>query len=135
MLQDKYKKINIVNDQVSGWAKRVYSKFAALTDDAALQKQPSDMTKIFEAMEHITVSELKAIKERAAESRVEPDDGFIDLVDFATDEFIVKNIRVRPISGLTHGDETKDGRASNISKGGNNQDEGNEEQDNYNLVY
>ena len=26
-----YKKINIVNDQVSGWAKKCYSKFAALT--------------------------------------------------------------------------------------------------------
>lgn len=33
LLQAKYKKINIVNDQVSGWAKKVYAKFAALTDD------------------------------------------------------------------------------------------------------
>ena len=36
---------------------------------------------------------------------------------FHTDEFIQKVIRVRPISGATHGDETKDGRASNVSKG------------------
>ena len=27
-LQEKFKKINIVNDQVTGWAKRVYSKFS-----------------------------------------------------------------------------------------------------------
>ena len=33
LLQEKYKKINIVNDQISGWAKRCYGKFAALTDD------------------------------------------------------------------------------------------------------
>jgi len=28
-----------------------------------------------------------------------------------------KNIRVRPTSGVTHMDETKDGRASTVSKG------------------
>ena len=38
MLQEKYKKINIVNDQISGWAKRVYTNFLALTDDVTLQK-------------------------------------------------------------------------------------------------
>ena len=53
--------------------------------------------------------------------------------DFATVDFMHKNIRVRPISGFTHGDDTKDGRQSNISKGQNMQSEGNEEgEDNYN---
>jgi hypothetical protein len=51
------------------------------------------------------------------DDRAEPDDAFIDL-DFATEDFINKNIRVRPISGVSKADETKDGRASNISKGG-----------------
>lgn len=32
-LQEKYKKVNIVNDQVSGWAKRVFQKFGSLIDD------------------------------------------------------------------------------------------------------
>lgn len=51
--------------------------------------------------------------------------------DFATEDFINKNIRVRPVSGMTHADETKDGRQSNVSKGLNN--EGSEEgEDNYN---
>ncbi len=41
------------------------------------------------------------------DDRAEPDDAFIDL-DFATEDFINKNIRVRPISGVTnHQDETK----------------------------
>lgn len=34
LLQEKFKKINIVNDQVSGWAGKVYHKFATLTDSA-----------------------------------------------------------------------------------------------------
>jgi hypothetical protein len=49
--------------------------------------------------------------------------------DFATEDFISKNIRVRPVSGFTHAaDETKDGRASSISKAvpteGNEEGEG-----------
>ena len=65
---------------------------------------------------------------------MEPDDAFIDL-DFATEDFINKNIRVRPISGVTRGDDTKDGRASNISKGGQNDDGENTEQNNKLFLY
>jgi len=114
LLQEKYKKINIVNDQISGWAKRCYSKFSALTDDSALQSVPEDIVKVFAAMEMITVGELKSLKERADDNPVEPDDAFID---FATEDFINKNIRVRPISGVTNKDETRDGRQSNVSRG------------------
>jgi len=38
--------------------------------------------------------------------------------DFATPEFLDKNVRVRPISGVTHGDDTRDGRQSNVSRSG-----------------
>ena len=33
ILGDRFKRVNIVNDQVSNWAKRVYSKFGNFTDD------------------------------------------------------------------------------------------------------
>ena len=79
----------------------MYSKFHALTDNPSLQKQPDDLIKIFEAMEGVTVAELTTLRERAEENPIEPDDAFID---FATDDFINKNIRVRPISGVTHGE-------------------------------
>ena len=125
MLQEKYKKNNIVNDQISGWAKRVYGKFAALTDDSSLQAYPDDMVKVFAAMEMITVAELKSLKDRADGAQVEPDDAFID---FATEDFISKNIRVRPISGVTNKDETRDGRQSTVSKGQG--DDGGEAADN-----
>ena len=80
-------------------------------------------------MEHIVVTELKQIKEKQEENRIEPDDAFIDL-DFATEDFINKNIRVRPISGVTK-DETKDGRATNVSGGGGG-DDGEDALENYN---
>ena len=64
-------------------------------------------------MEGVTVSELTQLRERADENPIEPDDAFID---FATDDFINKNIRVRPISGVTHGEGQQD-RASTVSRG------------------
>lgn len=64
-------------------------------------------------MEQVTVTELTALRERADENPIEPDDAFID---FATDDFINKNIRVRPISGVTHGEGQQD-RASTVSRG------------------
>ena len=85
------------------------------------------MVKVFNAMEQISVTELQQLKLNR-DDRAEPDDAFIDL-DFATEDFINKNIRVRPISGISKADETKDGRASNISKGDHNDTE--EAQDNY----
>lgn len=126
MLQEKYKKINIVNDQVSGWAKRVYQKFSALTDDASVQNLPTDMVKIFASMEMITVTELKNIRENADQNRVEPDDAFVDL-DFATEDFINKNIRVRPISGISKMDEKSEKRTQ---IGSQNQEDNEEHQDN-----
>lgn len=33
-LMEKFKRINIVNDQISGWARRVFNKFAALVDNS-----------------------------------------------------------------------------------------------------
>ena len=64
-------------------------------------------------MEGVTVTELSSLRERGDDNQIEPDDAFID---FATDDFINKNIRVRPISGVTHGEGQQD-RASTVSRG------------------
>jgi len=105
----------------------VHTKFAALSNDSSLNDQPKAITDIFAAMEQVTVTELKALREKDEANPVEPDDTFID---FATEDFINKNIRVRPISGIT-GDGKGDGRQSEISKG--HGDEGEDPQDNYNI--
>jgi peptidoglycan hydrolase CwlO-like protein len=36
-LNERFKKINIVNDQVKTWCHRVYNKFGVLTEDAMFQ--------------------------------------------------------------------------------------------------
>ena len=83
-------------------------------------------------MDLVVTEELQVLKERQqrqedSEKAIEYGDVF---TDFATEDFIAKNIRVRPISGVTHIDETKDGRQSSVSKGqmateGNEEGEGN----------
>ena len=83
-------------------------------------------------MSLIVVEQLNALNAQAEEGKggdgIEYGDVFND---FATDDFVSKNIRVRPVSGFTLKDETKDGRQSNISKGMGGS-EGNEEgEDNY----
>jgi len=87
------------------------------------------MIKIFQAMESITVTELTALKDTSGQDKIEPDDAFIDL-DFATEDFINKNIRVRPVSGVTNKDETKDGRQTDRSGA----DDAEEAHDNYNKL-
>lgn len=39
-LGDRFKRVNIVNDQVSNWAKKVYTKFGNFTDDQTFQQEP-----------------------------------------------------------------------------------------------
>lgn len=117
-LQERFKKINIVNDQVSNWARRCYQKFGTLTEDPLFQQEPMDLVTMFESMNTVVLRELDALKQREEEEgeQEEVDYGEV-FTDFATPEFLDKNVRVRPVSGATHADETRDGRQSNISRG------------------
>ena len=65
---------------------------------------------MFGDMNECVCRELNALKMRQEnEGGDEPDFGET-FNDFATEDFINKNIRVRPVSGVTHPDETRDGR-------------------------
>jgi len=68
-------------------------------------------------MDAVCTQELVNIKkQRDEEGEQDPNEYGEVFNDFATEDFINKNIRVRPVSGITH-DDTKDGRQSNVSKG------------------
>lgn len=86
---------------------------------------------MFSAMSQVCHSEL----DKVAQQREEEGDEQIEygevFNDFATEDFVNKNIRVRPISGLAP-DETKDGRQSNVSRGMD--DQGGDAEDNFNKM-
>ena len=73
---------------------------------------------MFDAMNNVVTNELDGLKKREEEEGADEGIDYGEVfTDFATQEFVEKNIRVRPISGVTHGDDTRDGRQSNISRG------------------
>lgn len=123
-LQDRFKGINIVNDQICNWAKRIHKKFSTLTNDDTFQKSPNDLVAVFSAMNEVVEKELTTIAENYNE-----DDGGIEydqvFKDIANEDFVNKNIRVRPVSGMV--DETRDGRQSNVSRGLDGEKEDGEE--------
>ena len=71
-------------------------------------------------MNLVVGDELKKMIERQRQQQEEGEKGGVEygdvFTDFNTEEFIHKNVRVRPVSGVKHGDETKDGRQSSVSK-------------------
>mmetsp|Transcript_24059 Transcript_24059/g.28149 ORF Transcript_24059/g.28149 Transcript_24059/m.28149 type:complete len:154 (+) Transcript_24059:1035-1496(+) len=110
-LQERFKKVNIVNDQISNWSKRCFMKLGTLTEDRAFQQEPVDLITMFDAMNNVVSGELGALKKREEEEGADEGIDYGEVfTDFATPEFLDKNIRVRPISGVTHGDDTRDGR-------------------------
>jgi hypothetical protein len=75
-------------------------------------------------MNDVVEKELTTIAETYNE-----DDGGIEydqvFKDIANEDFVNKNIRVRPVSGMV--DETRDGRQSNVSRGLDGEKEDGEE--------
>lgn len=111
-LGDRFKRVNIVNDQVSNWAKRVYTKFGNFTDDQIFQQEPTDIVKIFHAMQACTAAELGQMAEQKQTPQEAAGVDYMDdeYSEFNNEEYRMRNVRLRPSSGLTHADETRDGR-------------------------
>ena len=53
LMQERFKKINIINDQVTGWARRVFLKFGNLVDSQVFAKGTSDIVHVFEGMAEV----------------------------------------------------------------------------------
>ena len=102
---EKFNRVVLVNDQVGGWAKKVFAKF-----DNADVDDPNDIVKIFDTIANIVCQDLEKRKEEEKD-----DEGGVDMLnDFATEEFLSKNIRVRPVSGITN--HVDDGRCCGREK-------------------
>ena len=77
------------------------------------------MSETFQNITNLVCDQLEKIieqKQNVVQEEEGDDYAADDMQDFATEDFITKNIRVRPVSGMN--DETRDGRQSNVSRGG-----------------
>ena len=105
------KKVNLVYDQVQGWCSKVIQKVdQQFGENITAYEHSKTLAFLFEKISEAVCKQLEQI---IAEEDDE-DRGYITakdfMNDFATEEFLSKNIRVRPLSGVTRGDE--DGRTN-----------------------
>jgi len=103
------KKANMVNDQVKSWTHRVVQKVEQQFNEIIDRDGEKPIPQVFELVARVVCKQLEQIiAEEDDEER-----GFITakdfLNDFATEEFLTKNIRVRPVSGVVkvEQDDTK----------------------------
>jgi len=103
------KKVQLVNDQVQGWTARVVQKIdAQYSENISAFLDNKTLNFVFERIGAAVVRQLEQILEEDDEE----ERGFITVKDFmndfATEEFLTKNIRVRPVSGVTRGGEMEE---------------------------
>ena len=100
--REKYYNVEIVQDLVDNWARKIIIK---IDDEVSEERaQEMDIVEIFEKACLIVVSNLEEY-EKEDDEDMGPASNMMN--DFLTDEFIQKNIRIRPSSGKTEADVDK----------------------------
>lgn len=104
------KKVQLVDDQVQSWCSRVIQKLDQQFNENIGAYQDKSMAFKFEKIMQAVCKQLEQIimEEDDEDRGVITAKDFMN--DFATEDFIAKNMRVRPTSGVTRGgdnDETK----------------------------
>lgn len=115
--KDRGQKIEIVTDQIYGWAQKVLQKMIEhfsdgridIPDLGDLEKLKSN-TVLVELFEKISDTACDQLEQLIADE-VSDEDRYITLKDFLNDfasqDFVHKNIRVRPMSARTNADESQ----------------------------
>lgn len=96
-------KVNLVFDQVQGWCSKVIQKIdQQFGENISAFEHNKTLAYLFEKIAEAVTKQLQQI--------IEEDDRDRDFItakdfmnDFATEEFLNKNIRVRPLSGVSRG--------------------------------
>lgn len=123
-ITERKKNIQLINDQVGGWATRVSGKLAQQVGDNSFKQKGSMLDKfkwINNAVKHSLGEIITDQQARAARAGPEgSDDESINAKDFvnnfATKEFVDKNIRVRPVSSVSAGRHLGDDRSEHNSR-------------------
>lgn len=100
--REKYYNVEIVQDLIDNWARKVIVKIDEDVNDK--QAQEMGIVEIFERISTIVMANLEEY-EKEDEEDMGPSSNMMN--DFLTDDFVQKNIRVRPNSGKTEEDVEK----------------------------
>jgi len=122
--------VQLVNDQVVGWTARIAQKIdQQFQDNISQQYEGQDYHKLLPTIfEKISGSVIKQIQNNV----IDGDDHLLDdedkpiinltafLNDFGNQDFLDKNVRVRPVSGMTRGDMDETKTNNNLDVATNN---------------
>lgn len=140
-IKSRKKKMQLVSDQVGGWTERVASKMSEQLSETGepIRTEGKTFVEIYKNINELVVDQLEVIRhEQAARAREEGENdddresinGKDYMNDFATEEFVTKNIRVMPMAGAsTHGD----GQSAHDSRHMAGGDVSDQEENKYNI--
>ena len=109
-LKERKKKIQLISDQIGGWTSRVATKMSEQLSETGMPIKTEDKSfvEIYKNINELVVDQLEIIRHEQAARARENEEGEDDkesingkdyMNDFATEEFVTKNIRVMPMAG------------------------------------
>jgi len=127
--KEKYYNVEIVQDLIDNWARKIIIK---IDEDVSDEKaQEMDIVDIFGRLSGIVVSNLEEYENEDEDDMVPASNMMNDLL---TEEFMQRNIRIRPNSGKTEGDAEQTKYGSKTGHHTDNQDDNAEKQYNDDLI-
>lgn len=118
--KERYYNVEIVQDLVDNWSRKVIVKI----DDEINEKQAEDID-IVEAFDRVCQIVLSNLEEYEKEDEDEMGPSSNMMNDFLTDDFVQKNIRVRPSSGKTNEEDVERSRIGSQARHHTDTAEGN----------
>lgn len=115
--KDRSQKVEIISDQVYGWTQKVLQKMIEHFSDGRMNvpyindieklKSNTNLDSLFDKICDTVCDQLEQLitEEASEEERYIHSKEFMN--DFASEDFIQKNIRIRPLSGRTNADESQ----------------------------
>lgn len=143
IINNRKKNIHLVCDQVTDWTTKVSSKLDSHLEHGQVnmqgnkQQEQVSMSETFQNITNLVCDQLdKIIEQKQSGVPEEEGDEFAadDMQDFATEDFITKNIRVRPQSGVTTGAQGEESKSLvGVEKSGDGLND--EEKFNRDMIY
>ena len=99
---ERRKNMQLINDQVGGWLKRVGAKIADQVNPNGMLPPSADKTtvEVLSDIVNLAQTQLSAIKQK---QQADEEDSVGDkdyMGDFVAQDYVEKNIRVMPMGGL-----------------------------------
>ena len=127
-IKERKKKIQLISDQVGGWTQRVATKMSEQISETGipLKTENKSFIEIYKQINELVVDQLEIIRhDQAARARENEEDeeekesinGKDYMNDFATEEFVTKNIRVMPMAGASIADRESEHQSRHMIGG------------------